>query len=236
MRHTPGRDPFFKFQRVNENDEVETAVERSQPGTVTTPIRLHAPQTKAPKLAFMRRPGLPMFEKRIEIHLHNVSIVFPMTKLKPAELAFWQDYRRARPQDQVAPDAVISASVAGDKRNADELLQLYLDKKKTAGSSLIIDYETSGDPLPKVGNFWIILDSSGVPKCIVKCVGIEIHRFDQVPEKIAIAEGEGDLSLGYWTKAHREFFEPYLPRWKVTDLDKERVITEFFDVVWTSKP
>src|SRR5262249_49365667 len=115
----------------------------------------------------------------------------------------------------------------------DELLQLYLDGKKSAGSSLVIDYVTGGEELPKVGNFWIILDSHGVPKCIVKTIRITIHQFDQIPEEVAIAEGEGDSSLAYWTKAHRHFFEPYLQRWNVTDLSKEKVITEFYDIVWT---
>ena len=159
-----------------------------------------------------------------------------MTELKPTELEFWRDYRSAKPRDEVSIDAAISASIAGDDRNADELLQLYLDGKKTAASSLVIDYESAGEPLPKVGNFWIILDSGGVPKCIVKSIRVEIHRFDRVPESVAAAEGEGDLSLAYWTKAHREFFEPYLQRWNVEDLSQQRVITEFYDVVWRPKP
>jgi 5-formyltetrahydrofolate cyclo-ligase len=159
-----------------------------------------------------------------------------MTKLKPAELEFWRNYRGAKPRDEVSNDAAISASIAGDDRNADELLQLYLNGKKTAASSLLIGYENAGEPLPQVGDFWIILNSGGVPKCIVKTIRVEIHRFDRVPESVATAEGEGDLSLAYWTKAHREFFQPYLQRLNVEDLSQERVITEFYDVVWTSKP
>ena len=53
-----------------------------------------------------------------------------------------------------------------------------------------------------------------------------------MPEEVAIAEGEGDLSLDYWRKAHIEFFTPYLKSWGVTELDKETLITEFFEIVY----
>ncbi len=129
-------------------------------------------------------------------------------------------------------DPHVEASIAGNNEIADSLLELYLEGKKTAGSSLVKDFESAGDELPKVGDYWIILDSGKDPRCIVKTVRVEIYRFDRVPEEVAVAEGEGDLSLGYWRKAHRDFFTPFLKGWGIIDLDKERVVTEFFEVVF----
>ena len=48
----------------------------------------------------------------------------------------------------------------------------------------------------------------------------------------AIAEGEGDLSLKYWRMAHLEFFKPFLKGLGINDINKEKVVTEFFEVVY----
>ena len=129
-------------------------------------------------------------------------------------------------------DPYVEAGISGNRKIADKLLELYLNGKKTAGSGLVKDYELAGDPLPKVGNYWVILNSTNDPKCIVKTIRVEMYQFDQVPVEVAIAEGEGDLSLEYWKKIHTDFFTPFLDGWGVTDLAKETMVTEFYEVVY----
>jgi len=150
--------------------------------------------------------------------------------LKAKELDYWHAY--IGPLKHKPENATVEAGMAGNNEIADELLDLFLRGRKTAASGLVKDYQLSGDPLPEIGNYWIILDSNKTPKCIVKTIKIEIHQFDQVPETIAIAEGEGDLSLDYWRKAHIDFFTPFLRDWGITDLNKETVITEFYQIVY----
>jgi uncharacterized protein YhfF len=153
-----------------------------------------------------------------------------MIKLNHSEMTFWSSYLK------IAPDAKLStnvkASIAGSREIADKLLELYMNGKKRAGSSLVKDYELSGDELPKAGDYWIILNSNNEARCIVKTVRVEIYQFDEVPEEVSIAEGEGDLSLEYWRKAHIAFFKPFLKDWGIQDLNKEKVVTEFFEVVY----
>jgi uncharacterized protein YhfF len=153
-----------------------------------------------------------------------------LTNLKQLEQEYWNSYLSSFVEKPI--DTNVEASIAGNEEIADQLLELYLSGKKTAGSGLVKDYELSGDKLPKVGNHWIILDRQKNPRCIVKTLRVEIYQFDQVPEEVAIAEGEGDLSIEYWRKAHIEFFTPFLTDWKITDLDKEKLITEFYKVVY----
>ncbi len=155
-----------------------------------------------------------------------------MENLAPNELQFWQEYLASVAEPERLAGAQVSASMARDERNADALLQLYLEGKKSAGSGLVKDYETAGDPLPTEGCFWIILDSLKRPRCIVKTIRVEMHTFDAVPEKVAIAEGEGDLSLAFWREAHMQFFEPYLKDLGITNLGSEKIVTEFFEVVF----
>ena len=157
-----------------------------------------------------------------------------MEKLTPSAQAYWQSYLKTlSPSEQhELAQAFVESSVAGNVEIADRLLALYLNGKKTAGSSLVQDFVVSGDPLPKVGDFWIILDSKSNPRCIVKTVRLEINLFKDVGEKIAKAEGEGDLSLWQWRVGHRKFFTPSLERFGISDLDQAEVITHFFEVVY----
>jgi len=66
----------------------------------------------------------------------------------------------------------------------------------------------------------------------VKTVRVEFCQFDQVSGKVAIAEG--DLSLDFWRKAHIKFFTPYFNKWNITDINREKVVTEFYELVYRS--
>jgi 5-formyltetrahydrofolate cyclo-ligase len=143
---------------------------------------------------------------------------------------YWTEFLKT--QERGLEDAHVESSIAGNKEIADELLELYLQGKKTAGSGLVKDYELAGDDLPKSGQFWIILDSSERPRCIVETVRVEVHKFKDIPVEVAKAEGEGDLSVEYWKKAHRDFFSPYLSDWGISNLDEEDVVTEFYELVY----
>lgn len=154
-----------------------------------------------------------------------------MKSLKPIEKKFWDTYLSGLSSKEMPPNPFVEASYAGSRQTTDKLLALYLNGKKTAGSSIKEDFISAGDPLPKVGNFWIILNSNDEPKCIVKTIHIVENKFKDVPVEIAEAEGEGDLSLEYWRNTHRKFYSPFLKTWGVEDLDDATVITEFFNVV-----
>ncbi len=146
------------------------------------------------------------------------------------QINFWEDYCKEaglKPHEHY-----VEASIAGNPEIAESLLLLYLQGKKTAGSGLVKDYELAGDDLPKIGNYWLILDSQERPRCLVQTIKVETHLFKDVREYIAKAEGEGDLSLEFWKNAHSSFFAPYLSEWGITDLSSEKVITEFYKVVY----
>ncbi|GAD89904.1 hypothetical protein VHA01S_029_00370 [Vibrio halioticoli NBRC 102217] len=152
--------------------------------------------------------------------------------LTEMEVKYWNEYLNSLPESDVLTDYCVEANPAGNLEITDALISLYLSGKKTAGSSLVEDFEITGDPLPKVGNYWIVLDGKNKPKLILKTVNVEIHKFKSVPEYVAIAEGEGDSSLEYWRKVHIEFFSPYLASWNIENIDESHIITEFFEVVW----
>ncbi len=155
-----------------------------------------------------------------------------MKTLKPSESLFWQRYLGTLPVSRRPVDAHVEAAFAGNREITDGLLRLYLEGKKTAGSSLVKDFEVAGDALPKVGNYWIVLDSEERPGCLVKTVRVEFNRFGDIPAAIAEAEGEGegDLTTAYWKRVHAALYAPFLAGWGINNLDDAQVITEFFEV------
>jgi len=159
-----------------------------------------------------------------------VSSAEPGSKPILGEIAvFWKTYLAAHPE--VSPSAPVEAAFAGRREGTDALISLYLHGRKTAGSSLLRDFVSNGDPLPQPGDHWIALDSRDRPKIILKTVSTEVHRFKDVPERIAVAEGEGDLSLEYWKRVHAGFYAPHLAEWGIADIHDAEVVTEHFEIV-----
>ena len=155
-----------------------------------------------------------------------------MNSVCAKKLDLWLEFRHASKIDDDS-SLTVSASIPGNKAIADKLVSLYLSGNKVAGSGLVRDYELGGDPMPTVGSYWIILDSAERARCIARTIRVEINRFEEVSEEIARSEGEGDLSIEYWRKAHRNFFTPYLSKLGIECLDNALVVTEFYEIVYS---
>jgi uncharacterized protein YhfF len=155
-----------------------------------------------------------------------------MKPLKKIEQEFWNRYLQSLSPSFRPVNPRVEASYAGNRSIADGLLVLYLCGRKTAGSSIVEDFISAGDPLPLIGNYWIFLNSKDEPSCILRTERVVFNKFKDVPVEIAIAEGEGDLTLEYWRKVHAELYLPHLSNWGVGNLDDATVVTEFFKIVY----
>lgn len=129
----------------------------------------------------------------------------------------------------------VICSIPGDERIAQELLELFLNGLKWAGSSIKKAYfdptvTDLKEPLPKVGDVWLIQDLDQVVRVIARTVEVEEFAFADVSERLAQAEGEGDKTIAYWKDAHRDFFEHYLRELEIKELDSEMMIAEYFEV------
>ncbi len=156
-----------------------------------------------------------------------------MKALNELQDHFWRSYLGTLMAAQRPCNPFVEASYAGNRDTTDALLELYLSGKKRAGSSVVEDFLAAGDALPNVGNYWILLDSCDRPRCILRTEQIEINKFQDVPLEVAIAEGEGDLSLDYWRKSHEQFYTPFLAKWGLRSIEDANVITEYFSIVFS---
>ncbi|MBQ7714473.1 MAG: ASCH domain-containing protein [Clostridia bacterium] len=98
-------------------------------------------------------------------------------------------------------------SFGGDPDGSAELTEKGI---KTATCSALCFYESENEPLPQVGEYSVILDSKDNAVCIIKITKVYVTSFDRVTEEHAFKEGEGDRSLAYWKRVHKEFFSEEL--------------------------
>ena len=110
---------------------------------------------------------------------------------------YWEEYWKAEEKP-----ADVSAWMFGAL--PDELAQLVIDGKKTATCSGHIFYELEKEPLPKVGEYSIVLNSKEQPVAMIKIIDVSIVPMNEVTEEFAVAEGEGPYEA--WKSAHVEFF------------------------------
>ena len=121
--------------------------------------------------------------------------------------AFWQAYLASLPEGSVSsPGSYEAWSFCDNEEAANELGDLVKAGIKTATCSLVWAYEAENEELPKVGDISIITDWDGEPLCVIETTEVQVKAFNEVDEKFAYDEGEGDRSLAYWQKVHWDVF------------------------------
>ena len=92
-----------------------------------------------------------------------------------------------------------------NEHTATELLKLVLEGTKTATTSCVYQYDLTNSPYPQVGNFSIVTDYFGNPKCIIETKNVLKIKFNEVTYDICKREGEDD-TLESWQENHIKFF------------------------------
>lgn len=116
--------------------------------------------------------------------------------------------------------------------DADLLANLVVKGEKTATASAYQLYEIENEPLPKTGSYNIILDSKNNAMCIIETTKVYVEDFNKVSKEHAFKEGEGDKSLDYWRKGHKEFFVICMNEVGKEFSEDMKVVCEEFKVVF----
>jgi len=143
---------------------------------------------------------------------------------------YWNEFWDGKEQ----PQEVI-AEQFGFEEFADELAQLIIDGKKTATCSAHVLYELENEPLPEVGLYTIILNSKNDPVAIIRTSEVQIIKMNEVPEELALAEGEGDLTYEYWWNGHKKHFTIELKEHGLEFSEDMLLIFERFELVDAKK-
>ena len=103
----------------------------------------------------------------------------------------------------------------------DKLVNLVLQGKKKATTSLLSDYNKNS--IPKIGDISIITYDDDTDACVIKNTNVIITEFKNITEELAYLEGEGDNSL----KIHKEYFKSIDSNFN----DNTKVVFEIFEVI-----
>lgn len=144
--------------------------------------------------------------------------------------SYWENYWKQR--GEKAPEAVTAWAFGVD---ADELAQLVMDGVKTATCSGLIFYEKENEPLPRVDDYSVILNSQEEPVAIIKTVDVQVMPMNEVPEEFARAEGEGDRSYRHWWQVHEIFFTQALQEIGLSFYENMMLVCERFECIDVKK-
>lgn len=147
----------------------------------------------------------------------------------------WQELRAAKGIDAVEYHASTFSDPALSP-NADMIGNLAVSGQKRATAHLAVDFERNRIARREPGDYWVILNAMQKPICLVHITKVEVKPFNQVGEEIAIAEGEGDLSLEYWATAHGRYFKKQCALWGIEWRKDLSTVCEYFDLVWPDPP
>jgi uncharacterized protein YhfF len=155
-----------------------------------------------------------------------------MKKKREVE-AFWRSYLASLPQGITPPPGSYEAwSFCDNEQSANELGDLVTAGTKTATCGLIWAYEAQNEKLPVVGDLSIITNWDGDPLCIIETTEINNRAFNEVDEKFAFDEGEGDRSLTYWREVHWDYFSRECAAISRVPIDTMTLLCERFHVVF----
>jgi uncharacterized protein YhfF len=118
---------------------------------------------------------------------------------------------------------------------ADELAGLVVHGPKRATAGLLADYERDHEPLPREGDYAVVVDGRGLPVAVVRITQVEVKPLREVDAAFAWDEGEGDRSLAYWLDAHRRFFARRCEALGMAFSDEVLTVFERFELVWPSE-
>ncbi len=113
----------------------------------------------------------------------------------------------------------------------DRLIAAILTGAKTSTTSLLAEYELTGDQLPAPGGRYQLIDSAAQPVGVVETLEVRTVRLADVDLAHVIGEGEGFTEIAAWRKAHQQTWnspEAHAERGEVAVNDNTLVVLERF--------
>ena len=143
--------------------------------------------------------------------------------------------RRGERLSEAFPDAEFGFPRTDLRRR---LVAAILRGEKTSTTGLLSDYEREGEPLPKVGERFRLIDEQDHPVGVIETTEVWVTTIGEVDLPFAVEEGEGFGSVAEWRQAHVDFWLSYAdatrawlndPEWQLGDDTK--IVCERFRLV-----
>lgn len=132
----------------------------------------------------------------------------PLGQSNPTQVqAFWNEFVALAGTDVDLDTPQPSMWPFGDSVElANELLELVLLGPKRATAALAAEFDPAVEPLPEVGDYWIVADGDMRARAVLRTTDVRVGPLSSVDDQFAFDEGEGDRSRAYWLEAHTRAF------------------------------
>ncbi|MFE0464644.1 ASCH domain-containing protein [Kitasatospora sp. NPDC058965] len=123
----------------------------------------------------------------------------------------------------------------------DQLVAAILDGSKTSTTGVLADYEHEGEPLPEVGNRFLVVDSQARPVAVIETTAVAVAALAEVDLAHAVDEGEGYTSVAQWRESHERYWHSEAMRAALEDPeftvdDTTPVVLERFRLIADLRP
>ena len=144
----------------------------------------------------------------------------------------WDTFLKKNPNNPIKK-IPLSFYFCDNKKDADECAELVVKGIKQATAPSLWSHEINNEPLPQVGNQYMVTDWEGNAKAIIETTKVVLTPFKDVTAEFAKAEGEGDKTLAYWKMVHQAYYSREMkPHGK--QFNKNMIIVcEYFKTIFT---
>jgi uncharacterized protein YhfF len=153
--------------------------------------------------------------------------------LHPSVTTMWRSYRALQgPSSDLPTEPPPAWHFCDNQVDADECARLALAGRKRATAHSLWEFKASGEPLPRVGDLYIVTNWAGEAQCIRRTTAVETLPFHAITEAHAAAEGEGDGTLAWWRGAHWAYYQRELGGSGVVATPDMLIVFEHFERVF----
>jgi len=145
--------------------------------------------------------------------------------------SLWGDFLDAHLE--FANEPAPSVGYFGDnEKDANTLAELVLKDIKRATSHSLMGLQLRKEPLPKIGDFFVVTNWNGDAKCIIRTTSVKLIPYFAIHAEHARLEGEGDKSLEHWGTIHWDYYTRELAEFGKRPLESMIVVFERFEKVF----
>lgn len=143
----------------------------------------------------------------------------------------WNNYIVDNPENKKM-EIPISFYFCDNEIDADDCAELVVKGIKRATATSLWWYEKNNEPLPRIGDKYIVTDWNGNAKAIIETIKIEQVPYNKITSKFAEIEGEGDKSLEYWKQVHKEYYTREMKPFNEQFDENMIIVCEHFKTVY----
>lgn len=145
--------------------------------------------------------------------------------------SIWTAFLNENPQNKTKKTPV-SYYFCDNEKDANECIVLVEKGIKRATATSLWWFEKNKEPLPKVGDLYIVTDWYGNAKAIIETTKVEKTSYNEITAEFAAAEGEGDKSLTYWKDVHKAYYTRELKAYNEKFDENMMIVCEYFKTIY----